>query len=58
LQPGRGAFHILYGVVAILGIPGAYAFTKGGDERRDMLVYGGVLAFLCGILLRAASTGY
>ena len=57
LRPARASIHILYGVISLLSIPGAYAFTKGGDQHRDMLVYGAVLAFQCGIILRAAVTG-
>jgi MFS superfamily sulfate permease-like transporter len=58
MRPGRGGIHILYGVISVLAIPGVYLFTKGREERRDMLIYAAVLAFLIGILLRAAQTGY
>jgi hypothetical protein len=57
LRPGQG-IHILYGVISALAIPGVYLFTKGREDRRDMLAYAAVLAFLVGILLRAAQTGY
>ncbi len=56
-QPGR-SIHFLYGVVSLLVIPGVYAFTRGRDERRDALIYGAVLLFMVGILLRALQTGY
>jgi hypothetical protein len=56
-RPGQG-IHILYGVISVLAIPGVYLFTRGREDRRDMLVYGAVLAFLVGILLRASQTGY
>jgi hypothetical protein len=66
-QSGLGAFlwlsgignlagqwmHILYGVVSILVIPGVFAFTKGDEKRRAMLVYGVAFLFLVGVILRA-----
>ncbi len=52
---GRG-MHILYGVVAVLVIPALFAFTRGDEKRRAMLVYGVGFLFLIGILLRAMST--
>jgi uncharacterized membrane protein len=71
LQAGLGAFvyfsgagqlpkpyiHILYGVVAVITIPGAFVYTHGDDQRRSMLVYGLGLLFLVGIILRSAATG-
>jgi hypothetical protein len=57
MRPGQG-IHILYGVLSILAIPGVYLFTKGREDRRDMLAYAAVLAFMVGILLRAVQTGY
>jgi len=56
-QPGRGWVHILYGVVSLLTLPGIFAFTRGGQERQVMLIYGVGLLFLVGIALRAAGTG-
>lgn len=57
----RGAqqhfMHILYGIVAILIIPGIFAYTKGDEHRRAMLLYGVGCLFLIGILLRATMTG-
>ena len=55
LRPER-SIHVLYGIVAALTIPGIYAFTKGGQERREMLIYGVALLFLVGILIRAIGT--
>ena len=53
--PERG-IHFLYGVAAALVIPGVWAFTKGRQERREMLIYGLMLLFLVGLLLRAMGT--
>jgi hypothetical protein len=52
---GRG-MHVLYGVVSVLVIPMAFAYTRGDQERRSMLVYGASFLFLVGIILRAIST--
>lgn len=57
LRPERGGFHVLYGVVAAMCIPAVYAFTKGSDDNRTMMVYSAVLLFAWGIALRAISTG-
>jgi CDP-diglyceride synthetase len=56
-RPVGGGMHILYGVVAVLCIPTAFAFTRGSDERRTMLVYGAMLLFMVGILFRSMATG-
>jgi hypothetical protein len=56
-QPARFSIHILYGIVAIIGLPGAFAYTRGRDDRWELLIYVTVCLFLCGIALRAMSTG-
>lgn len=57
LRPERGGIHILYGVISALAIPAVYVYTKGGDQRREMLVYAAVLLFTVGLVLRAITTG-
>ncbi|MFM8322009.1 MAG: hypothetical protein ACKOC5_13935 [Chloroflexota bacterium] len=52
---GRG-MHILYGVIAVLVAPALFAFTRGDEQRRAMLVYGAGLLFLVGILIRSIAT--
>ncbi len=54
-RPERG-IHILYGVVTALIIPGVYAYTKGDEERRVMLIYGSALIVSAMLILRAIST--
>jgi phosphatidylglycerophosphate synthase len=56
-QPYRPSIHILYGIVAIIGLPGAFAYTRGRDDRWELLIYVTVCLFLCGIALRALTTG-
>lgn len=54
-RPGRG-IHILYGVVAAIIIPGIYAYTKGDQDQRVMLVYAFSLLAMVGIIIRAIMT--
>ena len=57
LRPERGFMHILYGAITALTIPATYAFTRGRDTRREMLVYALVLIALVGLAGRAIVTG-
>jgi hypothetical protein len=57
LQPFRMGIHILYGLVAIITLPGAFAYTRGRDGRWERLIYVTVCLFLCGIALRGVTTG-
>ena len=56
LRPDRG-IHFLYGVASALVIPGVWAFTRGKQERREMLLNAVMLLFLVGLLFRAIGTG-
>ena len=56
-QPARPTIHILYGIVAIILLPGTFAYTRGRDSRWEQLIYAAVCLFLCGIALRALETG-
>jgi len=53
----RSFMHILYGIVAVLVIPGVFLFTKGYEERRVAGIYAVTFIFLVGILIRSMSTG-
>lgn len=57
LRPARGWLHILYGVVGVLAIPLVYAYTKGREDRPEMLIYCVGFLILTGLLLRAIVTG-
>ena len=52
-----GWAHILYGVVSLLIIPGVFAYTKGSQERRTMLLYASFLLFLGVMFFRSVQTG-
>ena len=54
-RPARG-IHILYGVVALLTLPGYFAYSKGQDDPRTARSFGLICLFLVGISLRAMST--
>lgn len=55
--PARGWLHVLYGVVALIGIPAAFAFTRGRTGRYEALIYALAALFLAGITNRAQTTG-
>lgn len=69
LQGGLGAYlyitgfrpavplHILYGVISALGIPAAFAFTRGRETRSEMVVYGASMLFVAALIWRATATG-
>jgi hypothetical protein len=56
LRPAR-SIHLLYGIVSALAIPLVFAFTKGRDERPEILMYAVTFLILVGLLLRAVATG-
>jgi len=56
LPEGWRWVHILYGVVLVISLPGAFAYSRGKDDRRAALVYAIVGLFLAGVSLRAAGT--
>ena len=50
-------YHYLYGVSLIVFMGGGYALaTRGGDARREALIFGLSSAFAFGLILRAAVT--
>jgi hypothetical protein len=53
---GRTWVHILYGVLLVIVLPGAYTYLRGRDGRREALLYGLIGLFLAGISLRAIVT--
>ena len=55
--PARGWLHILYGVVAVISIPAAFAFTRGRSGRYELLIYALAALFLAGVTSRLRLTG-
>lgn len=48
--------HYLYGVLSLITLPSAFAFTRGRSTYREALIYGVLLLFLAGVILRARIT--
>lgn len=56
-QPARGGMHFLYGALVPVMIPLVYAYTKGGEDRRDSLAYATAAILAVGLAMRALTTG-
>lgn len=56
-RPLPGSIHLLYGIVAVLVIPGAILYSRGDEQPRAFLLYAAALLFLIGILIRGLTTG-
>ncbi len=57
LRPPRSGMHLLYGVVALITLPAAFAFTRGRTGRYESLIYAVIALFLVGIAIRLRTTG-
>jgi hypothetical protein len=57
LRPGRSEIHLLYGAVALLTWPAAYAFTRRQEGRNETFIWLLVNLFLFFISFRARVTG-
>ena len=56
LRPDRG-IHPLYGIVTALALPFVYVFTKGREDRPEMLMYTVAFLLMIGLILRTFVTG-
>lgn len=54
-SPAR-VIHFLYGLLGIICIPGVFAYTRGEDGRREVLIYALIGLFLMGVSIRAITT--
>ncbi|MCI0398422.1 MAG: hypothetical protein L0322_26300, partial [Chloroflexi bacterium] len=54
--PGR-TVHFLYGVFALVALPGLFAYLRGDDTNRAQWSYAILCLFLFGVSLRAIGTG-
>jgi hypothetical protein len=52
LRPARTYMHILYGITAVIALPGAFAYTRGRDSQWEGLIYTCVCLFLAGLSIR------
>lgn len=57
LRPAGGSMHVLYGIIAALGLPAIYVYTKDRPSRYQMLVYAVAYFLLAAILVRSRMTG-
>lgn len=48
--------HYLYGFLAVITLPSAFAFTRGRSTYREAMIYGVLMLFLAGVVLRAKMT--
>lgn len=55
-RPGRGV-HLLYGVFALVALPGLFAYLKGDDSNQAQWYYAVATLFLFGVAFRAIGTG-
>jgi hypothetical protein len=55
-SPGRGV-HILYGVFAVVALPGLFAYLRGDDSNNSQWAYAIMILFLFGVALRSIGTG-
>ncbi len=53
----EGILHVVYGVFAVLFLPGAYLYSRGGTDRRETLILAGACWIVSIAYLRGMSTG-
>ena len=56
-SPAQGGIHILYGIMSALILPAVYAYTKGGGNRSEILVYAAAALVSAILIMRAIITG-
>ena len=55
LRPARWA-HYLYGIVGPMALPMVFMYTRGKQDRPEMLMYGTTTLVTVGLILRAMYT--
>ena len=53
----EGILHFVYGVFAVLFVPGAYLYSRGSDARREALVLAGASWIVAIAFFRGMATG-
>jgi heme A synthase len=56
-SPREGILHMVYGVFAVLFIPGAYLYSRGGTDRRETLILAGASWIVAIAFFRGIATG-
>lgn len=54
-RPARN-IHLLYGIVSIMALPMAYAYTRGRDTHAEVLIYSTTSLITVGLIFRAMAT--
>lgn len=49
--------HIVYGAFAVLFLPGAYGYSRGGSRRREALILAGAAWIVAVAYFRGIATG-
>ncbi len=56
-HPPSRLLHVVYGIFAVLFLPGAYLYAQGGSKRREAVVLAGAAWIVAIAYLRGISTG-
>jgi heme A synthase len=56
-SPREGILHIVYGVFAVLFLPGAYLYSHQGSVRRETLILAGACWIVAIAYFRGMATG-
>ncbi len=56
-HPPSRLLHVVYGIFAVLFLPGAYLYAHGGSKRREAVVLAGAAWIVAIAYLRGISTG-
>jgi heme A synthase len=56
-SPREGILHMVYGVFAVLFLPGAYLYSHQGSERRETLILAGACWIVAIAYFRGIATG-
>lgn len=56
-HPPQRLLHVVYGIFAVLFLPGAYAYAQTGSKRREAVILAGAAWIVAIAYLRGISTG-
>ena len=56
-SPREGLLHMVYGIFAVIFLPGAYLYARGGTDRREALILAGAAWIVAIAYFRGISTG-
>jgi heme A synthase len=56
-HPREGILHMVYGVFAVIFIPGAYLYSRGGSVRRETLILAAAAWIVAIAFFRGIATG-